>query len=87
MSPLKTTHLDSPDIEMALAKESSSSDTDNQSKDADTLLHMKNSSCYSSPKVDPKKNRFPFCLVWSPLPIISWFLPFIGHLGIADSKG
>lgn len=38
-------------------------------------------------KIDPANDRFPFCIVWSPLPVITWFLPFIGHLGIADSQG
>jgi Protein of unknown function (DUF778). len=28
-----------------------------------------------------------FCILWSPLPPITWFLPFIGHMGIADSNG
>jgi len=28
-----------------------------------------------------------FCIVWSPLPLITWFIPFIGHTGIADSRG
>jgi len=28
-----------------------------------------------------------FCVVWSPLPPITWLVPFIGHLGIADSDG
>ncbi|GLE06875.1 hypothetical protein PINS_up016544 [Pythium insidiosum] len=37
--------------------------------------------------VDPQRNRFPFCIVWSPLPVITWFLPFIGHMGIATSEG
>ncbi|KAF1327897.1 Transmembrane protein, partial [Globisporangium splendens] len=39
------------------------------------------------PAVDPAKQRFPFCIVWSPIPVLTWVLPFIGHLGIADSKG
>ena len=33
-------------------------------------------------KIDIKRNRFPYCIVWTPLPYISWFLPFIGHTGI-----
>ncbi|CAM9286057.1 unnamed protein product [Phaeothamnion confervicola] len=37
--------------------------------------------------VDPKNARYPYCVVWSPLPLITWFLPFIGHMGIADSSG
>ncbi|RLN88753.1 hypothetical protein BBJ28_00009808 [Nothophytophthora sp. Chile5] len=42
---------------------------------------------FRSAAIDPAVHRFPFCLVWSPIPILTWFLPFIGHLGIADSKG
>lgn len=33
-------------------------------------------------KIDSKNNRYPYCIVWTPLPCISWFLPFIGHTGI-----
>ena len=39
------------------------------------------------PKVDPKNNIYPYCIVWTQLPLISWILPFIGHTGICDSKG
>ena len=28
-----------------------------------------------------------FSIVWSPLPPITWFLPFIGHMGITTSRG
>lgn len=28
-----------------------------------------------------------FCILWSPLPPITWIFPFIGHMGIADSNG
>jgi hypothetical protein len=30
---------------------------------------------------------FSFCIVWSPLPPITAILPFIGHMGICDSRG
>ena len=33
-------------------------------------------------KIDPDSQRYPYCMVWTPLPLISWFLPFIGHTGI-----
>ncbi len=33
-------------------------------------------------KLDISNNRYPFCIVWTPLPLISWFIPFIGHTGI-----
>ncbi|XP_042480869.1 protein RTE1-HOMOLOG-like isoform X2 [Macadamia integrifolia] len=38
-------------------------------------------------QIDPKRARFPFCIVWTPLPVISWFLPFIGHIGICREDG
>ena len=38
-------------------------------------------------KIDAERARFPYCIVWTPLPLISWFLPFIGHTGIALSDG
>ena len=38
-------------------------------------------------KIDPKKNYFPFCIVWTPIPILTYVIPNIGHSGIATSKG
>lgn len=55
--------------------------------DAEQLLRAKTHSLQQLPAVDAKKNRFPFCIVWSPIPVITWLLPFIGHLGIATSDG
>lgn len=37
--------------------------------------------------VDVELDRWPFCIVWTPLPIVTWFIPFIGHTGVANSKG
>jgi len=33
-------------------------------------------------KIDIDNQRYPYCIVWTPLPVISWFLPIIGHTGI-----
>jgi len=38
-------------------------------------------------RVDVDSDRYPYCVVWTPLPIISWFVPIIGHTGIASSTG
>ncbi|KAL0447400.1 UNVERIFIED_CONTAM: protein REVERSION-TO-ETHYLENE SENSITIVITY1 [Sesamum latifolium] len=38
-------------------------------------------------EVDPKKATFPCCLVWTPLPVVSWLAPFIGHVGICKEDG
>lgn len=37
--------------------------------------------------IDPKKAKFPCCLVWTPLPVVSWLAPFIGHVGICREDG
>jgi len=44
-------------------------------------------SASASGRIDVKNHRYPFSLVWGPLPVITWLIPFIGHLGIADSEG
>lgn len=38
-------------------------------------------------EVDANEAKFPCCLVWTPLPIVSWLAPFIGHVGICREDG
>ncbi|KAM7276099.1 hypothetical protein ACFE04_017965 [Oxalis oulophora] len=38
-------------------------------------------------EIDTDKAKFPCCLVWTPLPVISWLAPFIGHVGICREDG
>ena len=38
-------------------------------------------------KIDANRARFPLCIVWTPLPGLTWLLPMIGHTGIAMSDG
>ena len=37
--------------------------------------------------MDAESARFPLCITWTPLPLITWFLPMIGHTGIAGADG
>lgn len=41
----------------------------------------------SFPKIDVIRNRYPCCIVWTPIPLLTWLFPFIGHMGIAMSSG
>jgi len=34
-----------------------------------------------------KRHRFPCCIVWTPIPLITWLFPFVGHMGICTSVG
>ena len=38
-------------------------------------------------KICPSKSRYPYCIVWTPIPFLTYILPCIGHTGIANSKG
>lgn len=35
----------------------------------------------------PSRDFFPRCIVWSPIPVLTFLLPFVGHLGIVTSEG
>ena len=37
--------------------------------------------------VNSINKELAYCIVWSPLPPITWICPFIGHLGICNSNG
>jgi len=41
----------------------------------------------SDNQVSSTRQDLSFCILWSPLWPITLFLPFIGHTGIADSRG
>ena len=38
-------------------------------------------------KIDPQQNRYPYCIVWTPIPFLTYLIPSIGHTGIATSEG
>lgn len=31
--------------------------------------------------IDIRNDRYPFCVVWTALPPITWIVPLIGHTG------
>lgn len=40
-----------------------------------------------NPTIDRDNDKFPYCVVWTPIPFLTWLFPFIGHMGIATSYG
>ncbi|XP_028143262.2 transmembrane protein 222 [Diabrotica virgifera virgifera] len=40
-----------------------------------------------SEEIDYSRDRYPFCIVWTPIPLLTWLFPPIGHMGIALSSG
>ncbi|KYN01846.1 hypothetical protein ALC62_07318 [Cyphomyrmex costatus] len=51
------------------------------------IIELSNDLSEMDLSVHPERQRFPFCIVWTPLPILTYILPFIGHMGIATSAG
>lgn len=37
--------------------------------------------------IDKTKDKYPCCIVWTPIPLLTWLFPIIGHMGIALSNG
>lgn len=35
----------------------------------------------------PARDHYPMCIVWTPIPILTYLLPFVGHLGVATTDG
>ena len=38
-------------------------------------------------EIDKERDLFPYCLVWTTIPVLSYIIPFIGHTGICTSNG
>ncbi|XP_054160576.1 transmembrane protein 222-like [Oppia nitens] len=37
--------------------------------------------------IDTVRHRYPYCIVWTPIPLLTWLVPVIGHMGICMSNG
>ena len=62
---------------------------DKQTEIIDLLETKENEDSRFKPKVklNIKKQRYPYCIVWTPIPCFTWIFPSIGHVGICNSKG
>eukprot|EP00906_Rhabdomonas_costata_P002992 RCo004630 len=34
-----------------------------------------------------RRERYPNSIVWTPIPVLTWIFPFVGHMGICGSDG
>ncbi|MCQ2816840.1 MAG: TMEM222 family protein, partial [archaeon] len=62
-------------------KPSTNSESDKESKDE------LNENKKEDKSISVKDVRYPYCIVWTPLPLITYLIPFIGHTGICTAKG
>lgn len=60
---------------------------DSEERSAGHQLDAEEGRIMSALTVRPDQDHFPLCVVWMPLPVLTWILPFVGHAGIATSRG
>ena len=41
----------------------------------------------SQKNIDLRSNHFPYCIVWTPIPLLTYLFPCIGHTGVGNSSG
>ncbi len=49
-----------------------------------SILDDRNSLEKKNIPMKPEYNRFPFCIVWTTIPIFFHLIPCIGHTGICE---
>jgi len=54
---------------------------------SNALVGSTNSPKFSATTINVHQDRYPYCLVWTPIPVLTWVFPFVGHMGICTSKG
>jgi hypothetical protein len=52
-----------------------------------SIIEADEADLWPLPEIDTKKSKFPCCIVWTPLPVVSWLAPFIGHIGLCREDG
>ena len=56
-------------------------------KDKDNKGSEQNLELPSNKEINTETSEFPYCVVWTPIPILTYLFPSIGHCGICDSNG
>ncbi|KAJ3695004.1 hypothetical protein LUZ60_000381 [Juncus effusus] len=74
----------SPKLHLHLPKELNHLPTDLEQNPSTTSSP---SSPWPLEPIDLKRSKFPCCIVWTPLPVVSWLAPLIGHVGICCEDG
>ena len=61
--------------------------SNNQYNISNNEENEKNSKITYKTEINIKLSHFPFCIVWTPIPFITYLFPSIGHTGIGTSSG
>ena len=50
-------------------------------------ISEQNTDISSVKEINLKSSLFPYCIVWTPIPLLTYLFPHIGHVGIGNSSG
>ena len=50
-------------------------------------IHTEELTSREEKEINIKSSQFPYCIVWTPIPLITYLFPSIGHSGIGTSSG
>ena len=53
----------------------------NKNKNKNKNKMISSSELVAPINIDIRNDRYPFCVVWTALPPITWIIPLIGHTG------
>ena len=86
LNDLKSSHNDNNNISYNGNNQES---TNNSKKDGDfkNVIPYPTNDSITQQNIDLKSSHFPYCIVWTPIPILTYIIPCIGHTGIGNSSG
>ena len=68
-------------------KKSENDNNSNQYSISGNITNEQNSEVILKKEINLKSSHFPYCIVWTPIPLITYLFPSIGHTGIGTSTG
>lgn len=54
--------------------------SDVQQEDQADMLESPGAGVVVDRGIDKARSRYPYCIVWTPLPLVTWFIPLIGEV-------
>ena len=83
--PLKNDSMNN-NIKITIPLKEAQENSNDQSK-ANNNTNYQISENNSNEEIDLNSSYFPYCIVWTPIPCITYLFPSIGHSGIGTSRG
>jgi len=77
-------------LPLILTKEDSKKNESNSNSNQFSIVNNtndQNSELTIRKEINLKSSNFPYCIVWTPIPLITYLFPSIGHTGIGTSSG